>query len=130
VAWLRRSAEKGGAVAEAIGVPGYADAVSLPQLPEDLTSAFGRLQRPPVLSLDATGEETAMKTVCSALVALGLCTFLPAGAAGAESEAGPAPAPGSSTQPPPGILVTPPRTPPPETQQSCPDTGSKLELIV
>jgi hypothetical protein len=28
-----------------------------------------------------------------------------------------------------GIVVTPPTPPPVDTQQNCPDTGNKLELI-
>lgn len=72
-----------------------------------------------------------MKTALNAAVALTLCAFLLAGNASAQTEPGPAPAPGSATQPFPGIIVTPPRPPPSaDTQQSCPDTGRKLELVV
>ena len=71
-----------------------------------------------------------MKTALNAAVALTLCAVLLAGKASAESEAAPAPAPESAPQPPPGILLTPPRAPPPDTQQSCPATGQKLELVL
>jgi hypothetical protein len=67
-----------------------------------------------------------MKTALNAAVALAVCAVLLAGKASAENES--APAPEAATQPPPGIIVTPPRLPP--TQQSCPNTGQKLELIV
>jgi hypothetical protein len=79
-----------------------------------------------------------MKSPLNAAVALALCAFWLAGNAGAQTEPGATPAPGAATQPFPGIMVTPPRAivtpprvpPPAETQQSCPDTGSKLDLIV
>jgi hypothetical protein len=74
-----------------------------------------------------------MKTALNATVALTLFALFLAGNASAQSEAGPtAPAPESATQPPPppGIIVTPPRSPSTDTQQSCPDTGHKLELVV
>jgi hypothetical protein len=71
-----------------------------------------------------------MKTALSTAIALALCAFLLAGNARAQTEAGPTPAPGSATPPPPGIIVTPPNAPPADTQQSCPNTGHKLELIV
>ena len=69
-----------------------------------------------------------MKTALDAAVALALCAFLLAGNARAQTE--PAPAPGSATQPFPGIIVTPPRAPPADTQRSCPATDRKLDLIV
>jgi hypothetical protein len=69
-----------------------------------------------------------MKTALNAAVALMLCAFLLVGDARAQTEADPAPAP--ATLPPlPGIVVTPPTTPPADTLQSCPDAGNKLELI-
>jgi hypothetical protein len=72
-----------------------------------------------------------MKTALNAAVVLILCAFLLGGNATAQDEAAPAPAPESAPQPPPGILITPPRAPSADTQQSCPaDTGRKLELIV
>jgi hypothetical protein len=76
--------------------------------------------------------EAAMKIALDAAVALALCAFLLAGKASAQTEPGPAPAPESVMRPPQGIILTPPRAPPPpaNTQQSCPDTGSKLDLIV
>jgi len=74
------------------------------------------------------GREAAMKTALNAAVALMLCAFLLVGDARAQTEADPAPAP--ATLPPlPGIVVTPPTPPPADTQQSCPVTGNKLELI-
>jgi hypothetical protein len=73
------------------------------------------------------GREAAMKIALNAAVALMLCALLLAGNARAQTEAGPAP--GSATLPIPGIVVTPPTPPPADTQQSCPDTGNKLELI-
>jgi hypothetical protein len=69
-----------------------------------------------------------MKTTLRTAAALALCAVLLAGNARAETEAGTAPAPGSAA-PPPGIIVTPPKVPS-DTQQSCPDTGHKLELVV
>jgi hypothetical protein len=71
-----------------------------------------------------------MKIALNAAVSLTLCAFLLAGNANAQTEPGPAPAPEVATQPFPGIVVTPPRTPPADTQQSCPATGRKLELVV
>jgi hypothetical protein len=68
-----------------------------------------------------------MKTALNAVIALALCAFLLAGNATAQTE--PGPVPGSATQPFPGIMVTPPRSTPADAQQSCPDTGRKLELI-
>jgi len=73
------------------------------------------------------GREAAMKTALNAAFALTLCAFLLAGNAKAQTEA--APATGSATLPLPGIVVTPPAPPPADAQQSCPDTGNKLELI-
>ena len=69
-----------------------------------------------------------MKTALSTAIALALCAFLLAGNARAQTEAGPAPE--SAAPPPPGIIVTPPNAPSADTQQSCPNTGHKLELIV
>jgi hypothetical protein len=57
-----------------------------------------------------------------------LCAGLFAGQTSAQSSA-----PRPPTQPFAGIIVTPPVAPPPpssDTQQSCPDTGHKLELMV
>jgi hypothetical protein len=72
-----------------------------------------------------------MKTTLNAAVALALCAILLAGNANAQAESGPPPAPESATPLPPGIILTPPREPSADTQQSCPaDTGRKLELIV
>ena len=69
-----------------------------------------------------------MKTALNVALALTLCAFFWAGNARTQTEAGPAPAP--ATLPPlPGIVVTPPTPPPADTQQSCPVTGNKLELI-
>ncbi len=88
----------------------------------------------------ATGV-ISMKSARDIIVAVTLCAFLLAGNTHAQTEQGPAPAPGPVT-PPPGILVTPPRlvpqrpafgekAPAESTQpQSCPDTGHKLELVV
>jgi hypothetical protein len=70
-----------------------------------------------------------MKTALNAAVVLALCAVLFGGQTRAQSESAPAPTPESAPPPPPGILVTPPR-PPSDTQQSCPDTGKKLELVV
>ena len=67
-----------------------------------------------------------MKTALSAAIAMTLCVLL-AGNARAQTKAGPAP--GSAMPPIPGIVVTPPSAPPADTQQRCPDTGNKLELI-
>jgi hypothetical protein len=67
-----------------------------------------------------------MRTALNAAVAVTLCVLL-AGNARAQTEAGPAP--GSATPPIPGIVVTPPSAPSADTQQRCPDTGNKLELI-
>jgi hypothetical protein len=69
-----------------------------------------------------------MKTALNAAVAITLCVVLLASQASAQSE--PAPAPGSATQPFPGIIVTPPSAPSADTQQSCPATSRPLELIV
>jgi hypothetical protein len=69
--------------------------------------------------------EAAMK----AAIALTLCTFMLAGHASAQAEQGPAPAPESETQPFPGLMVTTPRAPAADAQQTCPDTGRKLELV-
>jgi hypothetical protein len=74
-------------------------------------------------------QSVAMKTALNAAVALMLCASLLTGKAGAEAEPS-TPAPELATPPPPGILVTPPRAPPADTQQSCPANGGKLELIV
>ena len=74
-----------------------------------------------------------MKTALNAAVALMVCTFMLAGTAAAQDQAAPAPppAPESVPQPPPGIMLTPPRGPSADTQQSCPaDPSRKLELIV
>jgi hypothetical protein len=67
-----------------------------------------------------------MKTALSAVVILTLCAFSAVGNAWAQD----APEPGSEIQTPPGVILTPPWTPPTDTQQSCPDTRKKLELIV
>ena len=66
-----------------------------------------------------------------AAVALAFCAFLVVGDASAqtEQETAPTTAPGPAMQPPPGIVLTPPKAPAADTQQSCPDTGHKLELI-
>jgi hypothetical protein len=81
-----------------------------------------------------------VKTALNVAVALTLCALLLAGNA-QQAQAEPGPAPGTATQPFPGIIVTPPRlapqlpasgerAPPAGTQpQSCPDTGRKLELV-
>ena len=74
-------------------------------------------------------QSVAMKTALNAAVALMLCAFLLTGKAGAEAEPS-TPAPEAATPPPPGILVSPPRAPPADNQQSCPANGGKLELIV
>ncbi len=69
-----------------------------------------------------------MKTALNAAVALMLCACFWAGNARAQTEADLAH--GSATLPLlPGIVVTPPTTPPADTLQSCPDAGNKLELI-
>jgi hypothetical protein len=70
-----------------------------------------------------------MKIALNAAVALTLCAFLLAGNARAQTEPEAAPAPGTTTHVPPGIIVTPPMAPPTNTQQNCPDTRHKLELI-
>jgi hypothetical protein len=67
-----------------------------------------------------------MKTALNVAVALTLCVFVLAGNARAQTEAV---APGSATLPLPGIVVIPPTVPSTDTQQSCPDTGHKLDLI-
>lgn len=71
-----------------------------------------------------------MKTALTAAAAATLALFALGGKAAAQTEA--TPAPGAAAQPLPGIIVTPPRTPAPPvgTEQSCPDTGHKLELVV
>jgi hypothetical protein len=74
-----------------------------------------------------------MKTALVAVVATSLCAVWSPGNANAQAEhqthqAEPTPAPGSATQFP-GIIVTPPRAPPADAQQSCPDTGRTLELV-
>jgi hypothetical protein len=81
-----------------------------------------------------------VKTALNAAATLTFCAFLLAGNACAQAE--PEPVPGTATQLPPGVIVTPPmfapqlpasgeRAPSADTQpQGCPDTGQKLELIV
>ena len=67
-----------------------------------------------------------MKIALKAAIALTLCAFLLAPEVSAQTE----PAAGTVVQPPPGIIVTtPPAAPSADTQQSCPVTDQKLELI-
>jgi hypothetical protein len=75
--------------------------------------------------IEGSHGEPAMKVA----IALMLCTFLVTGKASAQAESGPEPVPGTVTLPFPGLMVTPPRSPPVDTQQTCPDTGRKLELV-
>jgi hypothetical protein len=70
-----------------------------------------------------------MKTALNATAALAVCAFLLGGKASAQTETAPAPPPASTMQLPPGIILTPPRAPPP-VEQSCPATSTKLDLIV
>ncbi|HJU32441.1 MAG TPA: hypothetical protein VJ740_13340 [Hyphomicrobiaceae bacterium] len=76
-----------------------------------------------------------MKTVPRPAVALALGAVLLAGGALAQSD--PAPTPPATIQPFPGIIINPPRAVPPDTprlppdgQHSCPNTNTKLELLV
>jgi hypothetical protein len=77
-----------------------------------------------------------MKLVLSAAVALALNAYPIAGSALAQSDPEPQPPPAIQSFP--GIIINPPRVlppdaprlPPPEAQQSCPHTGTKLELLV
>jgi hypothetical protein len=58
-----------------------------------------------------------------------LCVMHLVGSAWAQT--GPVPTQGTETQPSPGIIiVTPPKVPPVDAERSCPDTRSKLELMV
>ena len=68
-----------------------------------------------------------MKTVLKAGVALSLSAFVVTGNAIAQTEQDPSR--GTALQPPPGIIMTPPLAPSVDSQQSCPATGQKLELI-
>jgi hypothetical protein len=69
----------------------------------------------------------ALKIVLNVAAAFTLWVVLLAGNASVKAE--PGPAPGAAEQPIPGIMVTPPWLPPADTQQSCPDTGRKIELL-
>ena len=80
-----------------------------------------------------------MKTALNAAWALALCALLLAGAVAAQTQPGPPATPETLKPSPPGILLTPPRPPQDSWEnapsndaqpQSCPDHGSKLELIV
>jgi hypothetical protein len=71
-----------------------------------------------------------MKFALNVAAALTLCAFLLTGIASAQSESDPAPTPEPGSAPVPGIIITPPRAPSADTQQSCPLINRELELIV